>query len=229
MVQVVVAGAVTGVLLIWENIETCATVDGSAKSKSECGRDVFASVAGVGLSALRYHRTQNAHKREDIDLASMTTGLTEALEQSIPGALVSNANTTKVGSLSIEHEGYSNEMYEYFNSQGIPIVHVKMSHMNDKRSECEKINGTDICRTPNELDFFLASPNDGVFHFIPDNSGSKQKKRYGFTGYDLLKGALTIYGNSDSVATWDDARTWAGALMLDPDNLYMYLPEKLQK
>lgn len=184
-----VATAGSGLLAIWENINTCAKQDGSWVAGSECAHLIATSLFALGLSYLRYHFTGEWWKRSDL------------LEEYV-AELSASLNGTHIIQVYGDKKRAHNELDEYLTSLNIPLLHVSPS--------MQKRDGI------NE-DFILGLENN-TFHYIsPTAQVLYDEKRDGVNGYKGLKGAVTVYANSDPVANDGDVRNWMDTDTHQPD------------
>lgn len=101
---------------------------------------------------------------------------------------------------------YSVSMEEFI-AKGKTQVHVEMGQVNSR--DLKRENNSE------EVDFYLAYGGDNTYHFVPDIYNIRLGKRGGAMGCDLTEGTITVYGNSDPVITWDNARNGADGLYAD--------------
>lgn len=222
MIDVVAVGASTGGMLIWDTVNTCVEMDGTRVSKLKCAQSVVASTFGIAWAVAAYQHTGNAGgpQANGHDVNRRDISFFEHVNEVLPGIITEG--TVHVDALAAQQDGDNDYVFEYFNNKGLDVVHVELPK-NDKRDETiEYSNKTQ------PADFYLARADNNTYHIVPDPYYEGKVKRGGYTGYNLLNGAITVYANSDPVASWDDAVNWANYLFDDPLKLYVTLPEVMK-
>lgn len=186
-------------------------------------QSIVASTFGIAWSVAAYQNTGNAggpaanghdvNKKRDTDFATY-------ISESLPGIITKGSIHTL--SLGTQDDYDADHIFKHFSDLGLESVHVELPKTDKGDTTSAYSNKTQ------PSDFYLAYAGNNTYHMVPDPHYEGKTKRGGYTGYNLLNGAITIYANSDPVASWDDSINWANYLFDDPLKLYVTLPEVMK-
>lgn len=227
--QIVAAGATVGSTTLMEVISNCKEVsNGHFIDIGTCAASVLSSTVATGMAVHRYRTTGHAEKRDELELAmSKSFGGKPVLLSSNNEWILDMVDVVE----GVDNANFKRDADRFDEGETILIVH-------DWASELRYNNATNRLEEDDNLGSIHALVyfrSDNSTLITPLNSStisyfeSGLHKRYGYTGYDLTKGTLTVYCNSDPVASWDDAVNWANALYPDAHLGYAYLHTKLEE